>query len=368
MMSPKGPSKFFDVAGPASATATPAALPSIPAYNQSESDPSMVNVGYNEEPVPSGGISIPVNRMTPTVAPTDSEPELAAAIDDEPTPSADFVSNDKLFTSDSESPKNDSKSDYEPPQEVESPSPTGGKPKNPLKLIGIALGLLLVAGASTYAILDSGLVKNNVNLPYHFFSKDKAAKDNINIPVGYSNYQLQGAGIQFAAPASWGAPSFSTDPGFAKRGGSNKSTGTHAYIVNFANNKKVEVALTSGNLLSESRGNNRYYDSLQWCKGTIDNNFYSQSLLYSSTGTKPSTLVDSPATVVCGQGPLVNVTQIDDSSILLAYSLNSKGGVLGDVYVKNLSGNSNVVVAHVLDQTMKNGSDIKTMLGTIRNL
>ena len=233
--------------------------------------------------------------------------------------------------------------------------------------------LLLILGA--YLLIDSGAVGSSINLPFHIFKQKSAAPAaqapaassqkpaNANtaaLPNGFTDYKLAGTSITFAAPTAWGVPTSTTDPGYSSRSAGAKSDGTYAYLVDFATNKDVEVAVTSSKYLPAARGA-LYYDFLQWCTGTSDGKIY-QSILHFSTANK----VDTPTTTSCDQGPLADATKLDSTTIVQLKTKDSSGAVLGDLYTKNLT-SSDLQVLRVKDKAMTNGSDIKSLLSTVKS-
>ena len=205
-------------------------------------------------------------------------------------------------------------------------------------------------------------------MPYHFFSQKTATESDSSttakpsLPAGFSQYQLNDAAVGFGAPTSWGTPTSSSDPGYSQRGGTLKSDTTHVFLVTFSQNKDVQLALTSPSSLPGST-DNRYFDYLQWCQGTIDQKLYLQRMIFTTTDG-----VDTPATIVCDQGPLKNAVQVDTTTILTPKSSTSASAANSDIYIKNLSGNPAASVLRVVDAAMTNGDDIKLLLGTVQNL
>jgi hypothetical protein len=274
-----------------------------------------------------------------------------------------------------------------------SPMPTArgaGPRRSKSKMLLWLFVIILVAVAAVYLAIDAGLIKSDVKLPFHIFNKQKtsavapspAPKANTSnsisqppaqsaIPEGFTKYEAKDAGLSFAYPTAWGTPALTKDPGFSKRGGTNKTDGTHAFLVNFATNKDVQVALTSSKYLPESRPANGtawyYYDYLQWCTGTNDNKlFYKQTLHFATDTSK----VDTPATVTCDQGPIADATKLDDATIVQnKTSINSLPQAQSfdsvDLYTKNLASNKDYPVLRVKDVTMKNATDIKKLLDTL---
>ncbi|HSW78603.1 MAG TPA: hypothetical protein VLF88_01105 [Candidatus Babeliales bacterium] len=230
--------------------------------------------------------------------------------------------------------------------------------------------LLLVVGA--YLAMDSGLVKTSVNLPYHIFKqkvantpaanpapKQPVASSTAALPVGFKQYKIAGTYLTFAAPASWGDPTSATVGGFSKRGGTNQSDGTYAYVVDFATNKDVQIAVTSSKYLPPAR-TPLYYDYLQWCTGTNDNKVY-QSVLKFNTTDK----VDTPSTIVCDQGPLADAQKLNTTTIMQLKTKDPAGKVIGDVYTKNLKDPS-LVVIRIKDAASTNGENIKQLLNSVK--
>jgi hypothetical protein len=215
------------------------------------------------------------------------------------------------------------------------PPRRGGRAKYAL------IGLLILIIAA-YLAIDAGLVGAGINLPFHIFKQKTPAvtstqtptkKPAVNTPVipnGFKEYKLSGTAITFAAPIAWGDPSSATDPGYSKRGGSNQPDGTYAYIVTFATNKDIQIAVTSSKFLPAQRAT-LYYDYLQWCNGTNDSQIY-ESVLKFTTANK----VDTPSTVTCDQGPVANATKLDSATIIQAKATDPSGKVIGDNYTKNL--------------------------------
>ncbi len=350
----------FDVAAPGQ-------IGSDPMFNQGTpgqspvNDPAIKDMGFDKPANNGTAVPITINRSEPTIPPVVAPTAPAIAEDNMPSanhqPSGDPS---PLFTSDSDSPMPPDSDDF---GQV-------GKSRGKGKTILWTIVILILLAAGAYLVIDLKLIKTNINLPYHFFSQTdtktttSAQNDAAVVPSGFSHYQLSDAALQFNAPTAWGTPSFSSDPGFSKRGGTNKTNGTHAYQVAFSQNKNVTLTMTNGSLLAENKTASRYFDDLGWCLGTIDQQYYLNQLLYSSTDG-----VDTPATIVCSKGPLKNASKVDDSTIVITKAVSTEKTTLGDIYVKNLSGNSSgVVVFRAVDADMTNGNDIKTLLSGVRNL
>ena len=250
-----------------------------------------------------------------------------------------------------------------------------GQPSKPKKSRAkgwLWLLLILALLTGTYAAIDKGLILDSVNLPYHIFAQDKATSTKTTdtagtttqatTPSGFSATKLVEAGLAFSYPSSWGAPSATTDLGFAKRSASATPDANYAFVVNFPDNKDVQIVITSGKFLPPAR-TTLYYDYLGWCVGTADAKYYAGALRFSTDADKN----DTPSTITCDQGPLNNVAKLDSDTIVQTNVKNTDGAPLGDIYTKNLKNNDYVVV-RVKDGTMKNGDQIKTLLGTFENI
>jgi hypothetical protein len=234
----------------------------------------------------------------------------------------------------------------------------------------VLTGLLILIIAA-YLAIDSGLINAGFKLPFHIFkqkttvvtnNKPPAQQPATNAPVipnGFKEYKISGTSITFAAPISWGDPSSATDPGYSKRGTAGQPDGTYAYIVSFATNKDIQIAVTSSKFLPTKR-TALYYDYLQWCTGTNDNQIY-ESVLNFTTASK----VDTPTTITCNQGPVANATKLDSSTIVQAKATDPTAKVIGDIYTKNIN-DPLLVVFRVKDAVMTNGSDVKLLLSTVK--
>jgi hypothetical protein len=256
--------------------------------------------------------------------------------------------------------------------------PAGAGPRKRWpKFIGVLLLLALLAFVVWFLAIDTGLVKSDTKLPFHIFNKQKTSKSAVSpspspapalvtpppapaAPDGFTAYKLVGTNISFAYPNTWGDLAVTKDPGFIKRDASNKSDGTHAYMVNFATNKDVQLAFTSSKYLPPARGA-QYYDFLQWCVGTNDNRLYKQTLHF-TTANK----ADTPSTITCDQGPLTDATKIDNSTIVQVGTKDAGGKAIGDLYTENLD-DKEFTVVRAKDATSKNSDYIKTLLGTVKS-
>jgi hypothetical protein len=317
---------------------------------------------------PAFGADSPAEPAVPELGQLSPEPEVPPA-----EPATEPETNSEIFPTDTP-PENQAPITDRPAEEtpIEPVGDTEGlhvsepKPKRRLGLVALVL-LLLLAGA--YAAIDSGLIKTSINLPFHIF-KQKAAPAPAStqpksqpaattLPAGFTQYKLAGTSLSFAAPASWGAPTSAPDPGYSTRSTTAKSDGTYAYLVSFATNKDVQLAVTSSKYLPPARGS-FYYDYLQWCTGTSDGKIY-KTILHFSTTDK----VDTPTTATCDQGPLTDATKLDATTIVQLNTKDAGGAALGDLYTKNLA-NADLPVLRVKDSARTNGSDIEQLLNTVK--
>lgn len=258
--------------------------------------------------------------------------------------------------------------DYQGPSHVE---PLQVGPARRRRRWPVWVIIILVILIAAYLVIDSGLVKTNINLPVHFF-KQKSATPAVqtpppvskpsaatapSVPAGFTKYKLADTPIIFNAPSSWGAPTSTPEPGYSTRGGTNKSDGTYAYIVDFAANKDVQIVVTSSKYLPATPSS-RYYDYLQWCVGTNDDKIY-KTILHFTTANK----VDTPTTTTCDQGPLADAVKLDSTTIVQAKTKDANGQVIGDLYTKNLD-DKDLPVLRVKDAAMTNADDIKTLLSS----
>ena len=385
--------RVFDISRPGHSSPNPTSKPIIVGHHPTMADP-MVNKEMPDSPQ-----HIPVNDTSVQPAPADNEPlrggedtSLFAASantgstlshSDEPTltpsPEASDDSSSVFPTNEPETPSPEvpaeAMPDSEPMPPVEQPAHVEGlhvetpKRRGPFMKILLLLLVLLVAG---YLLIDSGVIKTGINLPLHIFKQKKpaatATSDNTaakqqaavtSVPAGFTEYKIAGTSVTFAAPAAWGTPTSATDPGYSTRGGAVKSDGTYAYLVDFATNKDVEIAVTSAKYLPTKRPT-LYYDFLQWCVGTNDGKFYETAMHFTTSTDK----LDTPSTTSCDQGP-VAALKVDDSTIVQAKAASTDGKVIGDIYTKNLQ-NTNLPVFRVKDATSVNGADIKQLLTTVK--
>lgn len=233
--------------------------------------------------------------------------------------------------------------------------------------------LLFVLAVGAFMAVDSGIVGGAAKLPFHIFKQDEdksavtktpaaqqpAKQTGPVIPAGFKEYRISGTTVTFAAPIAWGDPTSTTESGYSKRGGTNQADGTYAYLVNFATNKNIQIAVTSGKYLPPVRAA-QYYDYLQWCTGTVDSKYY-QSVLKFTTVDK----VDMPSTTACDQGPLTGAIKMDEQSLVWSKVADAQNKVIGDIYIRNLNDVS-LVALRVKDAVMTNGDSIKQLLSTAK--
>jgi hypothetical protein len=233
--------------------------------------------------------------------------------------------------------------------------------------------IFVLAAVAVIALVYLGLDAAGINLPFHVLKHKQppaatttappAANNNAattSVPAGFKEYKLAQTSITFAAPIAWGDPTSIIDPGYSKRGGTNPSDGTYAYLVDFATNKDIEIAVTSDKYLPAAR-TAVYYDYLQWCTGTNDGKYYESILHFTTDASK----VDTPATITCDQGPVAGAVKLNATTIVQARATDSQNKVLGDIYTKNLNDPS-LVVFRVKDAATTNGDQIKQLLDTVR--
>lgn len=231
--------------------------------------------------------------------------------------------------------------------------------------------IFILAGVIIIVLAYLGLDAAGAGVPVHILKHKTpaaapapapAAQNNTaatSVPSGFKEYKLANTDITFAAPLAWGDPSSTIDPGYSKRGGTNQSDGTYAYLVNFSAEKDIEIAVTSNKYLPVSR-TALYYDYLQWCTGSNDGKYY-ESMLHFTTTNK----VDIPATITCDQGPVAGAVKLNSTTIVQARATDSQNKVLGDIYTKNLDDPS-MAVFRVKDTAMTNGDQIKQLLDTVK--
>jgi hypothetical protein len=361
--------RVFDVTKPSqvnpSATSKPIIVGHQPTMNdpmvneQGRSEPTHipVNDGFSAEPQP---INVPQASAQPFEAP---EAFSAPAAPTTTPPANDYPG---LPTD----PEPEAAMPTPPTEPIEGLRMAKPKRRKWPKLVGLVLILLIAA----YLLIDAGYIRGASHLPFHIFkqnhytalpasSTSSSSSNNATtpaVPAGFKEYKLATTPIVFAAPIGWGDPTSTPEPGYSKRGGSNQSDGTYAYLVNFATNKDIQIAVTSSNFLPAAARTPLYYDYLQWCVGTSDSKIYESILHYSTTNK-----IDTPTTVTCDQGPVASAVKLDASTILQAKAQDTANKVVGDIYTKNLADPS-LVVFRIKDAAMSNGDTIKQLLGTVQ--
>jgi hypothetical protein len=377
--------RVFDVTRPSHVNPSATSKPVIVGHQPTMSDPMVKDQGgLGSEPT-----RIPINVSPSLESGTMSEPPVENTSSDilespapapAPEPAAQSFEPPAAFSA---------------PSQFSTPTPTPPQPETALPSVDVTpqphieelhfaepkrrrkwpmfVLVLLALLVGAYLAIDSGLINSSVKLPHHFFKQKSASSTppassatSSNTPsapatpAGFNKYKISGTSIEFAAPATWGAPTSTPDPGYSKRGGTNLSDGTHAYLVDFATNKGVEIAVTSSKYLPATRTTPLYYDYLQWCVGTNDGQIY-ESVLHFSTANK----IDTPTTITCDQGPVPGASKLDSTTAVQTKAQDTAGKVIGDIYIKNLTDPS-LVAFRVKDTTMTNGDNIKQLLDTIQ--
>ncbi len=230
------------------------------------------------------------------------------------------------------------------------------------------LGLLVLS----YLLIDAGVVNTNIKLPFHIFKKTTVvvtknptessatppAPTTPSVPAGFSAYNDSALPFSFNYPTLWGTPTVTTEQGYSKRSSTTKTDGTYAYLVSFASNKDVQIAVTSAKYLPPVRQTPLYYDFLAWCTGQSADQYFKSLLTFTTANG-----VDIPGDITCNQGPLTDVTKIDGSTIVQINTKAADGSSLGSIYTKNLN-SPDIPVVRIKDATGKNGDSIKVILNT----
>jgi hypothetical protein len=252
---------------------------------------------------------------------------------------------------------------------------SGGGGKKSSMIILLILAIIV----GVYLAIDAGVIGKNINLPFHVFKQKNEPKTAVDVnpaavankpaasantaaalPDGFVNYKLAGTELNIPYPSAWGAPTVTPELGYSKRSAGAKADMNYAYVVNFATNKDVQIAITSGQYLPPTRTTATYYDSLQWCVGTVDATKYYKQTLHFTTAAG----IDTPSTVTCDQGPLTDVTKINDTTIVQIGAKDAAGAALGDLYTRNLKIVA-LPVMRVKDTTAKNSDNIKKILDNL---
>lgn len=387
---PDNDDRVFDVSKPPRGTPSPTSRPIIVGHQPAMNDP-MVRDANDLPAMPSEPKPIPVqahedNVPQPAVPPLAAEhPEsvMAAA---EPPASTEYVpTGDMGLTPMSELLGNQDKpaekfempphSSFNPSEPVVQPLVNSGHHHRSGKKGLWAIIVIILILIAAYLAIDSRLIKTSINLPFHIFKQPAAVQPTVTapttqkssasttptVPAGFTAYQFTPAGLSFDYPTDWGAPTVTNDPGFSSRSATAKSDGTYAYLVNFATNKDVQMAVTSSKYLPPNR-TPLYYDYLQWCVGSNDGKIY-KSILHYTTANK----VDTPSTTTCDQGPLSDAAKTNDFTIVQLKTKNADGSLLGDLYTVNLK-EADLPVLRVKDATSANAENIKKLLATVEAL
>src|SRR3990167_10779300 len=263
---------------------------------------------------------------------------------------------------------------WQPSSELPIPAHHGhhshGRRSKKLPLIVL---VIVVVSMGLYAAVDAGLFLSSESLPFHIFKQDEAANQQTvapaqsnsaasSLPTGFAVYKVESTDISFAYPTTWGLPATTGDPGFSKRGGANQSDGTYGYVINFATNKDVQIAITSSQFLPAARSP-LYYDFQRWCTGTADGKFYKQLLRFNTADG-----VDTPTTATCDQGPLSDSSKLEGEEAIIVQpkTTNPDSSPLGDLYTANLR-NNDWPVFRLRDATSANSDNIKKLLAYIQN-
>ena len=236
------------------------------------------------------------------------------------------------------------------------------------KLPAILL-LCLITVLALYALIDSKTIDIGIELPVHIFNQDQVAQKNsapaagqVSVSVAPSNtafYIIKGTDISFVYPVAWGTPNTLSESGYSQRGGTNKPSGTYAYLVTFSKNKNIQVAVTASQYLPVAR-TALYHDFLKWCTGTADGKIYKSALGFTTTEG-----IDTPTTAVCNQGPLADAEKIDENTIVQTKTKNPDGSQLGDLYTVNLS-DSDLPVFRIKDASSTSSESIKKLLISLK--
>jgi hypothetical protein len=376
--------RVFDIAKPGSTGPQPTSRPVIVGHQPTTSDPMM----KDEEDKAPTHILVQDSHHDSDDQHNEPEPDTSAAAftpfmeggptaeSQQPTPINDFQP--KAPPAESVFSPNNQDSAGEPPAPIEPLGQVEGihlppQKRGPRPIKWIAILILLLAAA--YLFIDSGIVNTGINLPFHVFKQKKVSVVTSNttpppaasktpvvaIPDGFSQYKITGTSVNFASPTSWGAPSSTIDHGYTARGGDNQPDSNYAYIVDFPNNKDVELAVTSSKYLPPAR-TTLYYDFLGWCTGTSDGKYYFSVLKFTTTDK-----IDTPSTVTCDQVAGATPTKLDATTIV-QLNVKSPDGktTVGDIYTKNLT-KTDLPVFRVKDAAMTHSDDIKKLLTTVKD-
>lgn len=335
--------------------------PFTPAASEPETLPAMSHsfpsISDNTEPLPpvDGGVGGPSDNLT--ISPDPSPANLPGGGDQQ------FIRPDQTAPQHSWSP---------PDHPAVTPAPINYHSRGSKKIVTLVV-IVLVVIVGVYLAVDAGLIGKNINLPFHIFKQGSQAQtpaitktpaststpspsSSTSLPEGFTAYKLASTGLNIPYPSVWGVPTSTPEMGYSKRGGTNKADVTYAYLISFATNKDVQIAVTSGQYLPATRTTPQYYDFLQWCTGTADAKIYKQVLHFTTAAG-----MDTPSTATCDQGPLTDTVKINDTTIVQTDTKAADGTVAGDIYTRNLK-ITNLPVMRVKDSTGKNTNNIKKIL------
>ncbi len=350
---PEGEQKQFDVSRPQQVGPSASSRPIIVGHRPTMSDPMLRGTARPMVHDPAPGLSPEQLATNPSVP----QPAAINTAFSEPT---------------QQGPVTDSalQSVSTPPLPIDGHTNDGAKKS----LWWIVLAVLSVL-IGVYLIIDSGLIKTSIDLPFHIFKQNKVNNNNTNssppvststpppatqttIPTGFNQYKDSSIPFTFDYPTTWGLPTAVPEPGYSKRGGTNKADGTYAVTITFATNKDVQIVATSGKYLPAARAS-FYYDFGQWCIGSSDSKIYKSLLRFTTTAG-----VDTATTMVCDQGPMTDASKLTTAIVTQPKVKDSAGKLLGDIYTANLDSPVYPVV-RVKDAVSTNSTNIKTLLSKI---
>lgn len=401
--------QVFDVSKPQTTGPSATSRPVIVGHQPTMSDP-MVKDEYDSKP--STPISVDYGQGPDNEASADSSPffhdkenESPQALAEDSTPEHDDLDralSSDLFTGAKDSPTPGSQftpsTDFTADEDIlpapkthehtppHTPTPltlpTGEGVHHPASRLLFWLGLLLLFGMLAYALLDAGVVKTNIDLPFHFFKQETDEPQPVkapqpaksepaaqsSVPAGFKKHNLTEAKLSFNYPTAWGEPELIPEVSPSVPAGSVESAAIYTYLVNFAQNKDVQLAITSSKYLPPKRTPPLYYDFLQWCVGSHDKKFYKESIKYMSING-----VETPTVVTCDQGPLTDAKYLnpeggEPETIVQLKSKSADGKEIGDLYTKNLTSAEfgEFAVFRVKDAAMSSGENIQKLLASIK--
>ncbi|MBI4034582.1 hypothetical protein HY380_01650 [Candidatus Saccharibacteria bacterium] len=215
MMSPNQPGrrpqpKFFDVSHPQHRRPSPTSRPLIVGHHPQAADP-MVHQRPSEpqvlKPVSAVESAQPV---TPTLPPEPPAPEPSVPPQPQPQPQP-------------QPPLPPSPPAPNPPAEPEPPAPDNTSAEgSSLRYWRWIVLALIAAFIGAYLVIDSGLIKTNINLPFHLFKQNQpAATSSSNqttsplLAQGWTTYEDKRYGFKFNYPEVWGDPELVAKDGTA---------------------------------------------------------------------------------------------------------------------------------------------------------